>query len=263
MGLLTDGQVNSTQELRNYENGLLDLASLENIDLSGKMALASDAISTEILQFLLKQMTRDASSFPYVFPGGSLRRKLGVSDVTVTPELKRWHAFKTLAFTYADAYNNQLNDRYAGKQKQYEAQANKAELSFFETGVGISLDPMNRAQAPVLDMVGGLSPGATYYVQTSWVNRAAQESLPSELQSFSTTDSTQLRVAASNAPANATGWNVYVGYTPDTVTLQNDAPLDTGTAWVIPSAGVRAGRNPGAGQTADRYVVCDRVLLRG
>ena len=55
MGLLIDGQVNSTQDLRNYENSILDLASSENIDLTGKMALAQDEISIQILHFLLKQ----------------------------------------------------------------------------------------------------------------------------------------------------------------------------------------------------------------
>ncbi|MGI8745535.1 MAG: hypothetical protein ACR2NN_23770 [Bryobacteraceae bacterium] len=263
MGLFTDGQVNSTQDLRNYENGILDTASLENIDLTGKMALAQDEIGTEILQFLLKQTIRDPHGFPYVFPSGSLRRKLGVSDVTVTPELKRWHALKTLDFAYADAYNNQLNDRYAGKQKQYEKRAARAELSYFETGVGISLDPMSRALAPILDAVGGLSAGATFYVQTSWINHAGQESSPSELVSYSTADSTQLRVEAVGVPVNAAGWNVYAGYTPDNDTLQNDAPIPVGTSWIMPLAGIRTGRNPGSGQTADRYVVNDRVLLRG
>jgi hypothetical protein len=39
MGLLTDGQINDTRDLRNYENGILDVANLENIDLTGKVSV--------------------------------------------------------------------------------------------------------------------------------------------------------------------------------------------------------------------------------
>lgn len=263
MGLLSDGQINSIQDLRNYENGILDTASLENIDVTGKMALAQDEISTEILQFLIKQTIRDPKALAYIFPSENARRKIGVSDVTITPELKRWHALKTLSLVYADAYNNQLNDRYAGKRKQYEQRADKAELSFFETGVGISLEPMSRAWPPVLDTVPGLSPGATFYVQIAWINRAGQESLPSELVAYSTVDSTQLRVEPVRPPVYATGWMVYAGYTPDGLGVQNDGPIAMGALWILPHSGLRSGRSPGTGQTADRYVVCDRVLLRG
>jgi hypothetical protein len=263
MGLLTDGPINNSEELRNYENGILDVASLENIDLSGKIALAQDEISTEILQFLLRQSLRDPKAFPYVFAGESSRRLIGVTDVAVTPELKRWHALKALELAYTDAYNNQLNDRYAGKRNQYLERAGKAELSFFETGVGISLDPLSRAPAPVLDFVGGLGAGSTFYVQTSWINKAGHESSPSELVAFTTIDGSQLRVEAVGVPTNATAWNVYAGYTPDSATLQNHAPVSVGTSWVLPLSGIQPGQKPGSGQTPDRYVVNDRVLLRG
>ena len=32
----------------------------------------------------------------------------GVSDVVVTPQLKRWHALHALGVVYRDAFNNQL-----------------------------------------------------------------------------------------------------------------------------------------------------------
>src|SRR5436190_755350 len=131
MGLLTDGQINDTQDLRNYENGILDVASSENIDLTGKMALAQDEISTGMLTYLLKQTGRDVRFFPYQLSGESARRVIGVSDVAITPQLKRWHALKTLSLAYADAYNNQLNDRYNGKWKEYEALAKAAEQSLY------------------------------------------------------------------------------------------------------------------------------------
>jgi hypothetical protein len=263
MGLLTDGQINNTQDLRNYENGILDIASLENIDLTGKMALAQDEISTGILTFLLKQITRDLRSFPYLLPGESQRRHLGVTDVTVTPQLKRWHALKTLALTYADAYNNQLNDRYGGKWKQYETLAQAAEQSFYETGVGLSLDPIGRPVVPTLGSVAGTGVQGTFYVQITWTNRAAQEGSPSEVVSFTTSAKEELTVTTMDAPANATGFNVYTGLTPEGVTLQNDVPIQVGTQWVLLPSGIRKGRKPGQGQSADRYIVNDRILLRG
>lgn len=263
MGLLTDGNINNSQDLRNYENGILDVTSLENIDLSGKMTLARDEISTCIYSFLLNQVKRDLGSLPYLLAGDSNRRHLGVTDVIVTPQLQRWHALKTLSLIYADAFNNQLNDRYGGKWKQYEILAKSAEQSFYQTGVGLAVDPVGRAAAPALGSVAGTGVQRTYYVQTTWTNRSAQEGSPSEVVSFTTPAGTQLTVASLNAPPNARGFNVYAGASPEAVSLQNDVPIQLETHWVLPASGLREGSKPGNGQGPDRFIVNDRVLLRG
>jgi hypothetical protein len=263
MGLLIDGQLNNTQDLRNYENGILDLASLENIDLTGKMAMAQDEISTSILNFLLKQTGRDLGFLPYILGGENLRRRLGVSDVTNTPQLKRWHALKTLTLAYADAYNNQLNDRYRGKWKQYESLATDAEQSFYEIGVGLSLAPVGKALPPVLGTIAGIGAQATFFVQTTLTNQGGQEGAPSDFASLSTPAGSQLTVTSVDAPGSGSGINVYVGTIPDGVTLQNDVPVDVGSQWILPPSGLRQGRAPGQGQSADRYIVNNRVLLRG
>src|SRR5207248_4229035 len=138
----------------------------------------------------------------------------GVSDVTITPQLKRWHALKTLTLVYADAYNNQLNDRYRGKWKEYESMALAAELSFYEIGVGLSSDPIGRAAAPALGSIAGTGAPAALYIQIAWTNRAGQEGFPSEVNSFSTSANTQLTVMAVDAPATASGFNVYAGLSP-------------------------------------------------
>ena len=44
MALFIDGQINRLQNLERYESGILDLASTEQIDITGKMALAQDQI---------------------------------------------------------------------------------------------------------------------------------------------------------------------------------------------------------------------------
>ena len=264
MGLLIDGQVNNTQELRNYENSILDLASSENIDLTGKMALAQDEVSIQILHFLLKHESRDSNTFQDVFSGQTHRRRRGVADVAVTPELKRWLAVKTLQLAYADAYSSQLNDRYASKLKQYEALVENAAWSYFEAGVGMVTDPIGRATAPGLDGIAGVGQAATFYVQASWTNLTGEEGLASQLTSFSTTNGTQLIATNSGgAPGTVTGWNIYAGYTPDQPTLQNNAPLPIGTEWTAPPSGLRTGRKPGDGQTADRFIVNNKIWSRG
>ncbi len=48
------------------------------------------------------------------------RRAIGVSDVVVTRQMKRWHALHTLEIVYRDAFNNQLNDRYQAKFVEYQ-----------------------------------------------------------------------------------------------------------------------------------------------
>ncbi len=258
MGLLTDGQVNSTQELRNYENSILDVASSENISLTGKLVLAQDEISTKILLFLLKHETQS-----YVPLGDNYRHQRGVSDVTVTPELKRWLALKTLELAYADAYSNQLNDRFAKKVEQYQKLAKDAARSYFETGVGIVMDPIGRAKKPDLDFIAGVGGATTFYVRTAWTNQTGQEGLASELASFSTNSGTQLSVLVAGVAPNVIGWNIYAGYTPDQPTLQNDVPIRVGTDWISPPSGLKSGRKPGDGQTADRFIVNHQVLLRG
>ena len=64
------------------------------------------------------------------------RRQIGVSDVVVSPQMKRWHALHTLAVVYRDAYNNQLNDRYeqVGRISRTGARGEGAETAQYGIG---------------------------------------------------------------------------------------------------------------------------------
>ncbi len=126
MALFTDGEINNLQDLQRIESALLDIANVEQIDLNAKMALAQDQIAGDLLIFLLKQTPRNPFNPILSYQAGSARRLLGVSDVVVTPPLKRWHALKSIEYAYEDAYNNQLNDRYQGKWKQYQQKSSIA-----------------------------------------------------------------------------------------------------------------------------------------
>ncbi len=253
MALFTDGQINSLRDLQRYESGLLDVASAEQIDITAKMALAQDMIASELLLFLLKRTWQWEPN----------RRVTDVSDVAVTEPLRRWHALKVIALTYEDAYNNQLNDRYQGKWRKYEQRASEAEKTLYEVGVGLVWDPVTKAESPLLIATAGSSDAMTYYVRMTWINRAGQEGAPSDVVSLPTVAGTQMIVSPVSPPANAVGWNVYVGESPEGASLQNDLGLGANTDWVTPPSGLRHGASTGQGQTPDRYVVQHRGILRG
>src|SRR5579864_2372215 len=110
--LLTDGNPNDTDALTVYESAILNVAHTESIDLSVKLTLGTEEISEEVVDILLDH----ARAFD---PLSTVRRRIGVSDVVVTAQMKRWHALHTLAIVYRDAFNNQLNDRYQVKFEEY------------------------------------------------------------------------------------------------------------------------------------------------
>ena len=253
MALFTDGQINNLRDLQRYESGLLDVASAEQIDITAKMALAQDMIASDLLLFLLKRSWQWEPN----------RRVTDVSDVAITDPLRRWHGLKSIALAYEDAYNNQLNDRYQGKWRQYQQRAVEAARILYQVGVGLVWDPMAKAESPLLVATAGSYAATTYYVRIAWINRAGQEGTPSDVVALPTVDGTQLVVSPVRRPANATGWNVYAGITPDGASLQNDAALAADADWIVPPTGLRNGTRSGQGQKPDRYVVQHRGILRG
>ncbi|MFM2124054.1 MAG: hypothetical protein RL328_505, partial [Acidobacteriota bacterium] len=68
--LLTDGNPNKTEDLRAYESAILNVANGEAIDLDVKLALATEEITQDVLDFLVNRYES--------------RRSRGVSDVVVT-----------------------------------------------------------------------------------------------------------------------------------------------------------------------------------
>src|SRR5579863_3766419 len=148
MALLTDGNPNETEALRVYEAAILDVAKVESIDLDAKLCLATVEISQDVLDVLLGH-TRAQYSITQ-FPLGGDRRRIGVSDVVVSAQMKRWHALHTLAVLYRDAYNNQLNDRYWNKWEEYRELARGAKERTLEFGIGLVATPVPRSGTPVL-----------------------------------------------------------------------------------------------------------------
>src|SRR5580765_2567806 len=208
MALFTDGAIASIEDLRGHDTQLLNVATVEGIDVTRKLALAQEELGVEVAGLLGQAML-----------SGQLSAPPAIGQVVVTPQLKLWHLFRTLEMFYRDAYNSQLNDRYAGKRDEYREMVRWAREQVVQSGLGIAADPVVQAATPdVRTAAGGLAAGA-YYVSIAWTNAAGEEgasSIPTMIQVSGSTFSVQTA-----APANVKGWGVYCGTDPATMTLQN------------------------------------------
>jgi hypothetical protein len=251
MALFTDGNICSTEDLRQYESSILDVASTEGIELEAKLKLAQREIGVAITVFLLEQET-----------GSSHAREL--NNIVVTDALAQWLSLQSLALTYRDVYNIQNNDRYLGKWKEYERLAEAASARFFQVGVGITADPVAKAALPdCASTGGGTLPLSTYYVQTAWQSAAGSIGAPSEALPVTTNPGTLLTVRAARPPSNAVGWQVYVGQSEDEMRRQTPGPIAIGATWTLPAAGLGPGFDGRPGQTPDLYVTRTREWRRG
>lgn len=255
--LLTDGNPNTTEDLRVYESAILDLSSQESINLDVKLSLATEELSEIVLNILL-----DHSSI--VTGGDMLRRSRGVSDVVVTRQLKRWHALYTLAIFYRDAYNNQLNDRYLAKWNEYLLLARGARETTLQYGIGLVTIPIPEPGTPVLGSAPGLLPATVYYVQISWVSATGAEGNPSKATAFESPVASLLTVTnGTTVPAVATAFNVYAGLADCPLTLQNSTPIPIGQIFTEGATGLIAGVPAGMGQSPDLYITGGSILRRG
>lgn len=255
MALLSDGSISQLDDLSNYESIILEVAHTEHINLLTKLELAKQELATELAAFLALNTEQRQ--------GGTGSAGLEARNVAVTPALRQWHTFQSLALVYRDAYNSHFNDRYLGKWKEYERLARWAYSRVCEAGVGMVFDPLAKAAPPVLGSTSGEVRAAMYWVAVSWLNLAGEEGCVSEPAVASLPEGRRPTVGVSDPPASATGWNVYVGPSAEEMLLQNEAPLAVGETWTMPEAGLQPGRRPGNGQTPAYFVTVRRVLQRG
>lgn len=256
MALLTDGNPNTTEELRVYESSILDVAHVEAIDLDSKMTLATEEISEDVLDILIDQSRN-------LIPFTDQRRHMGVSDVVVTRQLKRWHALHSLELLYRDAFNNQLNDRYRAKWIEYQELSRNARYHTVRFGIGIVAMPIPKAEPPELSVAASTTLSATYYAEVAWVSSAGQEGAPSSVTALTTPDGSVMVVTAVDPPPNAVAFNVYAGLTADSLTLQNATPVPGSQSFTMAPGDPVPGRAPGIGQEPDQYIVGGSMLRRG
>jgi hypothetical protein len=255
MPLFTDGPISSAQDLQEYDSSVLNVANAEGIDVAVKVTLAQQDLANELMLFLFRRAPLRASQ-------PNVSRSQGLTDVVVTEALQQWHVHKTLALVYRDAYYNQLNNRYQGKWNEYEQLAKASSRTYFQLGVGVVGEPIPMAPVPGLSTIPGSGAAETFYVAATWVNAAGQEGAPSDDASLSTAPGQDLVVTLTGPPQIAVGWNVYVGLSPSTLTLQNDIPLVLGNSWTM-TGPLSPGVAPTTGQPPAWFIVDHQVIERG
>ncbi|MDE3166398.1 MAG: hypothetical protein KGN36_11385 [Acidobacteriota bacterium] len=254
MALFTDGGVSSIEDLHGLDTQLLDVASVEGIDVSRKLGLAQEELEIELEAVLSRMSTQ-----PYDPVLQSVKTWIG--RVVVSAPLKLWHSYRALELVYRDAYYSQLNDRYKARRDEYHELSRWAYGKLLQSGVGMVGNAVPQALAPELQAAaGGLADG-TYYVGVSWTNAGGGEGACSRAASITTVGST-FTVTPGAAPGNAAGWNVYVGVSPAALARQNGAVLGMGTMWTQPGV-VANGAAAGTGQAVDYVQPVERLIDRG
>jgi len=254
MSLFTDGPVSNIQDLSAYDSQLLDVASTEGIDLTRKLAAAQDDLAVELSVLLANLKFADQPLWLIAAPN--------LANVVVTQPLKLWHLYLSLEMVYRDAYNTELNDRYAGKRDQFQQLAEWAREKLIQTGIGVAAHPLAQAATPQVITIPGALADGTYFVSIAWVNAAGEEGASAE-PALVTISGSALEVQPAAAPENATGWNVYIGSEPEAMVLQNQSPIGVGGVWQQIMPATTTGPKPGAGQNPTYLKPLPRVLQRG
>ena len=153
MALFTDGAIASIEDLRGHDTQLLNVATVEDIDVTRKLALAQEEIAIELTGLLEQAML-----------SGQLAAPPSIEQVVVTTPLKLWHIFRTLEMVYRDAFNSQLNDRYAGKRDEYHEMAKWAYSRLVQSGLGMAANPVEQATTPDAAAIGG-QPGGWHLLR--------------------------------------------------------------------------------------------------
>ena len=254
MALLSDGSISGLDDLAAQDSQLLDIANEEGINVTQKMALAQGKLEIELASLL---ESLKLAAWPF-----SLVLEPTINNIVLTPELQLWHAYRTLEMVYADAYSDQLNDRYAAKRDQFHELGNWAREKLIQNGLGICTNPVPQAGTPLLNTTPGNLADGTYYVTMTWLNQAGEEGAGGVPDAITTAHST-FAVQPVGLPGNVTGWNVYVGQTPGTMIIQNDGPIAIDEVWQQPAVLKTTGRAPGTGQAPNFLKSIPRVLQRG
>jgi hypothetical protein len=245
MALFTDGPASTIEDLTAQDSQVLNIAASEGIDLTVKLRLTNEMVGMD-----LEELLRRASGFD-------------LSHVVVTSPVRLWHTYRTLENVYRDAYNNQLNDRYAGKRDQFRELSKWAYDRLVQAGIGIALQPVPRAATPdVRQTLGGVLPDGLYYVTMAWINSAGDSGVCANPGTILVTGS-GFRVEPQAAPAGVAGWNVFVGMDQEAMWRQNAEGIAPDAPWIQSGGWLSEGVVAGKGQNANYFHPIPRVLQRG
>jgi hypothetical protein len=254
MGLFVDGPACTIADLTDQDAGLLDTAVSAGINVSTKLRLALEEISTDLTMCLERQFPRQEFHW---------RPALRVEQIVVTPPLKQWEAMHAMALFYRDAYFSQFVDRYQAKWQEFSRLACDVREGCLAEGVGFVKDPVKQAAPPTLSTTPGPQSGGMFYASIAWVNATSQQGAASFPSSITVSDGNLMTVSASGAPASAAGFNVYAGSSLDAMFRQNDVVLPPSGTYLYVPGQVSQGRLPGSGQAPDFMRPLARTMLRG
>ena len=259
MALFTDINVITLDDLLPYEVTLVQIASSHGINVDTKINLASSAVGDKLMLWLLDAVASD--------PQFVSRREIGLSNVVITPSLRRWLSFESLSRFFAEAYNIQLNSRFQGKRSEYQQEASAARDIVSRDGIGIVYKPLPKPAMPLVTAGAGTLAAQSLFVQVAWVNADGSEGGLSPVTGLLLNDNSGITVATSetgsNIPATATGWNVYLSSSVGEPALQNSTPLAIGANWTLPGSGIISGPAPTDGQSPDFYIAIANRIRRG
>ena len=244
MALFTDGPASTIEDLAAQDSQVLNIASSEGIDLTVKLGLTQEAVGMEI-----EELLKRASGFD-------------LSHVVVTAPVRLWHTYRTLENVYRDAYNSQLNDRYAGRRDQFRELSKWAHDRLIQAGIGIALQPVPRAATPKVRQTMGVLPDGLYYVTMAWVNSAGDAGVSATPETITVAGS-GFRVDPSTRPPGVTAWHVYVGTEPEAMWRQNAEAIEPDVPWIQTGMWLTGSVTADGGQNADYFHAIPRVLQRG
>lgn len=254
MALFTDGCISSLEDLIAQDSQLLDVATVEGIDVTRKMASAQEEIGLELIT-LLNRLHFTGQQF-WLPPQPSLE------DVVVTTVLKLWHTHRALEMVYSDVYSSQLNDRYGAKRDRFHEAARGAYEKLIQIGIGMVSNPVPQAKPPQVFAIPGTLPDGIYYVTMTWLNTSGEEGA-SAVPAVILLSASTLQIQPAAPPLAAASWNIYAGHTPEGMVLQNSSPIPAGETWIQTGGLAQTGHLPGRGQEPNYVKSIPRVLLRG
>lgn len=253
MALLTDSDLITVRDLLAWESDLLETADRERVELETKIDLGTAEIRTEV-EAELDKIPRNGSG------GGA--SAVSAANTVATPGLLRWAHSRILELFCFECYGHQLNDRFRMKFEHYRKQAEAARRDYLLRGIGVVDLPLPKPSALSFAPCPGSLPAGTYYFAAAWTNGRGQQSSLGTLATATLNSAAGLVLEAMNAPATASGWNVFAGNTPDLLYRQNTAPVALGSPWT--QTGILNLSMPFlSGQTPDRYLRPQRIFQRG
>lgn len=252
MALLTDRDLISVRDLVAAENDLLETADRERVEIETKIELGIAEIRTET-EAEIDKISRDGAGGIGVFTTG---------NVVATPGLLRWAHARILMLFYFECYGRQLNERYRVKFEHYRAEREAAKRGYLERGIGVVNTPLPKPSEALVSVGPGTLPAGSYYFAVVWISASGARSGLGTVGVRVADTPSILTVNAPEAPTAASGWDVYLGDSPEQLYRQNEAPLAPGDSWVQ-SEPLQMSRPFRGSQIPDRYLKPQRIFQRG